>query len=248
METLIGFSVGLTIGATGIGGGTLMLPALVLALGFPVRAGVATALVFSSIVKLLTSGVYLWRREADLRILGYLLAGGAPGAILGAMLLQGLRSNRSDGWVLAIVGLTVVFSATVSFVRLRAAKPVAAAWRSLLLCAFPIGFGTAFSSAGAGSMGAIALFNLTKLSPARVVGTNLIFGLIVSVLAGGIHAAAGSCVWPAVIKMAPAGVLGAITGAHVSWGMKEKTLRSLVLACVAFAGVLIFKKGVSAIF
>jgi uncharacterized membrane protein YfcA len=83
MEVVIGLLIGFAIGATGVGGGTLMVPALIFLLGFQARTAVATALLFSTCVKILGSGVYFWHRKVDIRTLAYLLYGGLPGAIIG---------------------------------------------------------------------------------------------------------------------------------------------------------------------
>jgi uncharacterized membrane protein YfcA len=67
MEVIIGLLIGFAIGASGVGEGTLMVPALVFLLGFQVRTAVATALLFSTCVKILGSGMYYWHRKIDIR-------------------------------------------------------------------------------------------------------------------------------------------------------------------------------------
>src|ERR1700719_915001 len=104
MEILIGLVVGFVIGSTGVGGGSLTAPLLIMVRGFQPRIGVATALVFSALVKVCVSGVYVWRRQVDLRALAYLLGGGMPGAAVGALLVQQVRENSLEGWVLAAIG------------------------------------------------------------------------------------------------------------------------------------------------
>lgn len=247
MEILIGLVIGFAIGVTGVGGGTLTAPALILLLGFSARAGIATALVFSATVKIWASGIYLWRREVDFRVLGYMIAGGLPGAILGASAIQRLRGGRSDGWILAIVGAIVAISAASSLFRIG--KPNRARSRPALLpvFTFPIGLETGFSSAGAGALGSVVLFNLTALSPTTVVGTDLWFGMIISGLGGSIHALAGSCDWAALARLVPAGVVGTILGAFVSRALPAKILRSVALACATGVGILLLCKGIKEI-
>lgn len=192
MEVAIGLVIGFAIGASGVGGGTLMVPALVFLLGFQARTAVATALLFSTCVKILGSGVYYWHRKIDIRTLVYLLYGGLPGTIIGAILLKRAHTRGSEAWILFTVGLIVIVSAGLSLLYDVTAK---SRWRSraylLPPFSFILGIETGFSSAGAGALGTVMLFNLTELSPALVVGTNLLFGLIISATAGGIHA--GSC-------------------------------------------------------
>ncbi len=111
MEFIIGILVGFIIGATGVGGGTLMAPSLVFILGFPSRIAVATALLFSSFVKVIASGVYLWKRQVDARILAYLLCGGIPGAIIGATILKELNNKKFEAWIFVVIGIIIITSA-----------------------------------------------------------------------------------------------------------------------------------------
>lgn len=246
MEFVIGILVGFIIGATGVGGGTLMAPSLVFILGFPSRIAVATALVFSSFVKVIASSVYLWKRQVDARILAYLLCGGIPGAVIGATILEGLNNKKFESWIFVVLGIIIVTSAFLSLFQFRlsdgSTKP-----RIYLLpfLSFLIGSETGFSSAGAGALGTTMLFNFTTLTPSLVVGTDLVFGLIISVLAGGIHS--GSCDYAALCKLVPAGIVGTILGARASLGLPVKTLRKAVLVCVTLVGVLLLRKGFSGI-
>ena len=209
MEVVIGLVIGFAIGASGIGGGTLMVPALVFLLGFQARTAVATALLFSTCVKILGSGVYCWHRQVDIRTLVYLLYGGLPGAIIGAVLLKRAHTQGSEAWILFTVVLIVIVSAGLSLLYGVTAN---SRWRSraylLPPFSFILGIETGFSSAGAGALGTVMLFNLTALSPALVVGTNLLFGLIISATAGGIHAA--SCDFNALAWLVPGGLVGVV--------------------------------------
>jgi Sulfite exporter TauE/SafE len=116
----------------------------------------------------------------------YLLCGGVPGAIVGAIILEKMKSEKSEAWILLTLGIIIVVSASISLVQFTTPNQRT---RTHLLPpgAFLIGAETGFSSAGAGALGTVMLFNFTSLAPAVVVGTDLVFGLIVSTVAGGIH-------------------------------------------------------------
>jgi uncharacterized protein len=166
MEFVIGILVGFMVGATGVGGGTLTAPLLVFALGFPARTAVATALLFSSFVKVTASSFYLWQRKVNAQVLTYLLCGGIPGAILGSLILERLNNKNSEAWMLLVIGIIIVISASSSLFGFNSsggdAKP-----RIYLLpfLSFFIGSETGFSSAGSGALGTIVLFNFTTLTP-----------------------------------------------------------------------------------
>jgi uncharacterized protein len=246
MEFVIGILVGFMVGATGVGGGTLTAPLLVFALGFPARTAVATALLFSSFVKVTASSFYLWQRKVNAQVLTYLLCGGIPGAILGSLMLERLNNKNSEAWMLLVIGIIIVISASSSLFGFNSsggdAKP-----RIYLLpfLSFFIGSETGFSSAGSGALGTIVLFNFTTLTPSLVVGTDLVFGLIISVLAGGIHSR--SCDYAALCKLVPAGIVGTIVGARASLRLPVKTLRKAVLLCIILVGALLLRKGFAGI-
>ena len=80
MTYLLGFVIAIAIGLTGVGAGTLTTPLLILAVGLPARVAVGTSLIFGAVVKIITSPVYMARRQVDWRTLGIMLAGGVPGS------------------------------------------------------------------------------------------------------------------------------------------------------------------------
>ena len=75
MIYLLGFLISIFIGMTGVGAGTLTTPLLILLFGVPARVAVGTALIFGAVVKIITSPVYMARRQVDWRTLAFMLAG-----------------------------------------------------------------------------------------------------------------------------------------------------------------------------
>jgi uncharacterized protein len=240
MEILIGLVIGFAIGTTGVGGGTLTAPALILILGFTPRASVTTALIFSAMAKISASAIYAWKRQVNYGVLIYLLLGGVPGAIAGSLIIEHFRSGKSEAWVLLVVGAIITSSAVASLMfRPQARKNAGNRFHFLLPPAFAIGVETGFSSAGAGALGSVLLLNFTSLAPAVVVGTDLCFGLITSASGGIVHAFAGSSNWPVLARLIPAGMVGTLAGAMVSHRLPSKALRVGILICAAFVGILL---------
>jgi uncharacterized membrane protein YfcA len=99
-----------------------------------------------------------------------------------------------------------------------------------------IGVEVGFSSAGAGAMGAVALLNLTRLTPPQVVGTDMVFGLVVSVLGGGLHLFAGNYDAAMTVKLVVGGVAGAIFGATMSSVLPHRPLRLAISVWLAMLG------------
>ena len=244
MLTVVGLLIGLAIGVTGVGGGVLTAPLLILAFHMPPAASVGTALLFSTCVKILSAGMFTARRQVHLRTLLLLLAGGVPGAIAGPLLLRRFTAGRTGPWLLVVVGATVCATAGYSLLRMRA-SPAPRRQRAALLplFSFPIGLEVGFSSAGAGALGTVLLFNRTNLEPAKVVGTDLLFGLVVSACAGGMHLAAGNWDAVALAKLLSGGVLGAVGGAQLAGRFPARPMRAIILSWAALLGALLAWQG-----
>jgi uncharacterized membrane protein YfcA len=248
MEIAIGVLIGLAIGATGVGGGTLTAPALILLMGYTPRGAVATALVFSAAIKVFASGTYLFRGNVDFRIFGYLICGGAPGALLGAFALERLRVARANQWILCAIGIVVMISAVGNIVNFRRNQRASISTPYLLpLFCFPIGLEAGFSSSGSGALGTTLLFRVTTLSPAVIVGTDLVFGLTVSAIAGGVHAYSGACDWRGLARLIPAGILGSLIGVHICTILSAKTLRQVIMIFAAGIGFSLLVRGLEGI-
>ncbi len=240
MEFLIGFGIAIMIGLTGVGGGVITAPVLTLFLGVPPAQAIGTALVFSAVVKAIVAPAYLIRRQVDFRVLGFLLAGGLPGVIFGSLLLQRMNVNQRRGPLLAVLGATVVIMALMNLYR--AAKrervtPVRDRTRWLPWIALPIGAEVGFSSAGAGALGSLALMALTPIPAAAVVGTDVLFGLGLSLAGGGISLGAGNVSGPIALKLSLGGIAGAFVGANLLSLIPNRPLRVVLSLWLVSLGV-----------
>ena len=102
--------------------------------------------------------------------------------------------------------------------------------------ALPIGIEVGFSSAGAGALGALCLMNMTTMVPAAVVGTDLSFGLVLSTVGGGIHAAMGDLNMPVLIKLLIGGAVGALAGGMLASRLPSKKLRFVLCVALVILG------------
>lgn len=244
MLTLAGLLIGLAIGLTGVGGGVLTAPLLVVIFRMPPGPSVGTALLFSSCVKILSASVFTVRRQVHWRTLLLLLAGGLPGAIAGPLLLKRLASGGAQPWLIVLVGATVCLTAGYSLMRSwrnASAHGKSSGW--LPLFSFPIGLEVGFSSAGAGALGTVLLFSRTNLKPAMVVGTDLLFGLAVSTCAGGMHMAAGNWDAGVLVKLLLGGIPGAVAGTQFAGRVPARPLRAVILSWAILLGILLVWQG-----
>src|SRR5260370_20134706 len=180
MEIVLGFVIAVAIGITGVGAGIIPAPVLILVFhGTPAYA-VGTALAFGVGVKLLVVPMQLFRKQVDFRVLGYMLAGGLPGVVVGSAILSKLNVPSRQGILYAALGSTIVLMAALNLYRLWVRpthKPIQDRSRWLPLITLPIGAEVGFSSAGAAPMASLVLLAITPLTAAQVVGTDLFFAL-----------------------------------------------------------------------
>ncbi|HEY3628431.1 MAG TPA: sulfite exporter TauE/SafE family protein [Terracidiphilus sp.] len=229
MPYLIGLIIALFITLTGVGAGTITVPILVLFLGVPAPVAVSIGLMFAAVVKLILVPAQVARGNVAWRTLGYMLLGGVPGVLIGSLYLKHLVTAGSANVVNAILGIILVTTATwqilFSFrpVREHSERKDRSRWLTWLM--FPVGAEVGFSSAGAGALGSAALLSLTPLAPAQVVGTDIAFGFIVSLIGSGAHWFSPLSDVALLEQLIAGGVLGAIGGTLLSTRIPRRPLR-----------------------
>jgi uncharacterized membrane protein YfcA len=230
MELLLGFVIAVLIALTGVGAGTMTAPLLILFLHVPVSVAVGTALAYSAAVKLLVVPVQMWRGQVVWRTLGIMLLAGIPGVILGAILFHDAVSLKSNKvWFYLALGAMIAFSSAWHIYRHfrpaqvdenREPRP---GW--LVTAMLPVGAEVGFSSSGAGALGTIALLSLTRLKTTQVVGTDLAFGLCLSVVGGGLHLVHGGFDPGLLVRLIAGGMVGAIAGSTLAPRLPTRAMR-----------------------
>src|SRR5215831_13772877 len=235
---LLGFAIALAVGLTGIGGGSFTVPALLLIGGLPAAAAVGTTFVFAGVLRLIAAPFYLASRQVHSRYFRLLVQGAVPGLVLGMLALRVLASQEANQAIVIIIGLLLTLSSSVSFVP-RAQVPEFARKNSAWLpwLAFPIGVESGFSSAGAGALGTVLLLNYSEMSPAQVVGTDVVFGLVLAAIGTAIHWTLGSISAPVLIQLLLGGIPGVILGCGLSRKIPAQKLKTVVAAIAICAGL-----------
>lgn len=227
LEFALGFGIALALGLTGVGAGVVTAPALLFVLHTPTKVAVGTALIFGAAIKLIAAPNYLWRRQVDFKVLAWMLAGGVPGVLIGSALLDRVSRAR-PGFLYGLLGAMIALSAAFNLWRMlgkQRAEPSKDRRRWLPLLAFPIGGEFGFSSAGAGALGSIALMGMTALPSAQVVGTDVFFGLALSLVGGGWQYSTGNYDPALLGKMIAGGLFGALAGTYLSAFLPSRPLR-----------------------
>jgi uncharacterized protein len=171
-----------------------------------------------------------------------------PGAILGSFALTNLHSKGLDGVMLVLLGLTIVFSASLNFLRKQAGAATGEDKTGRLpFVSFPIGMEVGFSSAGAGALGSLAMMHWTPLVGAQIVGTDVLFGLALSTAAGTMHLAHGGVDTAVLKELLVGGVPGALLGAWLATYLPAMALRKALAVWLMYLGANLCWRGVGAL-
>lgn len=252
---LIGLAIGVIVGLTGVGGGSLMTPILVGGLGVPPAIAVGTDLLFAAITKSF-GAIAHWRvgnvarRLLVLLILASLTGAGGAFALVHALQPDISALNRVIRGALgfALFGTAIALLIRPWLLRLRGTqtqgngdaaqdidghKPV---WPTVLL-GLAIGSVVTLSSVGAGAIGVTALLLLHPALPiSRIVGTDIAYAVPLTAAAGLAHASVGHLDVTLLFALLIGSVPGILLGARLSKRVPEVATRSLLVGALGFAG------------
>jgi uncharacterized membrane protein YfcA len=235
-----GFAVGLLVGLTGVGGGSLMTPLLVLLFGFQPRTAVGTDLLYAALTKGVGTAVHGAQRSVDWRIVGRLAAGSLPASIVTIGLLSYFGPASNDlinpvlGGALVLTSLTVF--ARRPLMRLRGRFHGNALYLTILVGAV-IGGLVTVSSVGAGAIGMTALLLLyPETPPAKLVGSDIAHAVPLTFLAGMGHWMTGSVDQALLVTLLIGSIPGIIIGSSVAAKLPAGLLRTIVAIILLLVG------------
>ena len=238
MNFLIGFLIAAAVGLTGIGGGSFTVPALVLLAGLTAGEAVGTAFLFAGVLRLIAAPFYLLGNQIHSRYLLLLLLGAIPGLLVGTWALRILNRDAANPVVILLLGVVLAASSSVTFIK-RVQNPAFAGknHRWLPWLALPIGVESGFSSAGAGALGTVLLLNYSEMTASQVVGTDLLFGLVLALIGSAFHWSFGSISMPILFQLLLGGVPGVVFGCLLARRVPANKLKIAVAMVAIFAGL-----------
>jgi uncharacterized membrane protein YfcA len=241
MDFVIGFLIAVVIALTGVGAGVITAPLLILFLHVPVEIAVSTALAYSAIVKLIVVPAQVVRRQIDYRVLGFMLAGGLPGVVIGSVAFKHVAAHGPRSVLYFALGAIILFTSGWHIFRhfrpAGIARPSKDRSRLIGAIMLPIGAEVGFSSSGAGALGTVALLGMTDLSASRVVGTDLAFGLAIALVGTGVHMIGGHYAEPLLMKLAIGGIAGGIVGTYAAPKIPNRNLRLALSLWLTVIGI-----------
>lgn len=242
-----GFLVGFLVGLTGVGGGSLMTPLLVLAFGVHPQTAVGTDLLFAAATKSVGTLVHNSKRSVRWRIVGALAAGSIPATAVAVLALDrlgpasagtGKLISLSLGLALFATGASILFKPRLMKWAARS-RPRSALQRTSLtiLVGAVLGVLVTFSSVGAGAIGVTALiFLYPELTAAEIVGSDVAHAVPLTLAAGLGHLYLGSINWLMLGSLLVGSVPGIVLGSLSATRVPELYLRPILAAVLAIVG------------
>jgi len=251
MYTLSGFLVGLIVGVTGVGGGSLMTPLLVLLFGVSPATAVGTDLLYASLTKTLGGWVHGRRDTVDWRVVGLLCLGSLPAAVVTIALLKYLALDEKSlrGLVTGVLSVALLLTAIALLLKSRIRRfaqrrdgtvnelhhrhlPAATIATGII-----VGTLVTISSVGAGVLGTVALlFLYPRMQAAKVVGTDIVHAVPLTAVAGMGHLALGTVDIVLLGSLLLGSLPGIYIGSHLSARVPEKVLRPVLATMLLIIG------------
>lgn len=251
-----GFAVGLLVGITGVGGGSLMTPLLVFLFGFKPAIAVGTDLLYAAITK--TGGVLVHHnshKSVDWRVVSWMSLGSLPSAVATIFLIKHLIKIEKDvtGLITFTLGVALILTAIGLLIRCYVTRKAireiehglissgrfnklqipATVFTGIILGAL-----VTISSVGAGVLGTLALlFLYPKMSTLKVVGTDLAHAIPLTAVAGFGHWTLGHVNFELLGTLLIGSLPGIWIGSHLSVKIPEKVLRPLLATLLLIIGL-----------
>jgi uncharacterized membrane protein YfcA len=251
MHSVTGLGVGLMVGLTGVGGGALMTPILVLLFGVAPASAIGTDLWFAALTKIAGGALHHSRGTVDWEVMRRLALGSLPTSVItlvwlhtsGASQFQSALLLQALGGVLLLTAVAMVLKrrthALGRALRNTAPEAFKAAQPAMTVVAGAIlGFLVTLTSIGAGALGAVMLVYLypIRMTPARLVGTDIVHAIPLTILAGTGHALLGNVNLPMLGMLLLGSVPGVLIGAHFSTRAPEGLIRPAIAIVLLAVG------------
>jgi uncharacterized membrane protein YfcA len=252
-----GLGVGILVGMTGIGGGSLMTPMLILVFGVTPTTAIGTDLAYAAVTKTVGGYKHWKQRTVDLELSMWMGFGSVPAAVFGVYvltLLEDWLGSDFDDAVISILAAALLLTGAATLVRAllkrmqeRERDTIEMERRhkvAAVALGVSVGFVLGVTSAGSGALIAVGLILLFRLSPQRVVGTDVFHAAILLWAAGLSHVVAGNVDFGLAGNILLGSVPGVWLGSHWSVRVDPAVLRVTLAIVLIGAGLaLLIKAG-----
>ena len=254
---LFGLGIGILVGMTGMGGGSLMTPLLILIFGIQPTTAIGTDIFYSAITKTVGGWRHFRMKTVNMELVRWLATGSVPAAVAGVALVSFVQDrvgeDRLNELVYAVLGGTLLMVGIITLAR-------ALILRSLIeerdrfeverrhkLAAIAIGATTGFvigiTSAGSGTVIAILLIAVYRLAPKKVVGTDVFHAAVLLWAAGIAHWIGGNVDFGLAGEILLGSIPGVIVGAALSDRAPTGFIRTALGVVLVGSGIVTIQKG-----
>lgn len=247
LHGIAGLFVGFLVGLTGVGGGSLMTPILVLLFGVAPATAVGTDLLFASSTKIVGSAVHGWRSTVDWKIVRRLASGSVPASLTTLIGISyfGKLGKETSHVILLVLGVMLVITSVATLFQKQLAvfakrqermDEDESLWPTIAL-GVALGSAVTISSVGAGSIGVTALLMLyPALRVSRIVGSDIAHAVPLTFIAGFGHWMIGGVDPLLLMNLLVGSIPGVIAGSLLSSRSPDHILRPALAAVLLVSG------------
>ena len=254
---VFGLGIGVLVGMTGMGGGSLMTPLLILIFGIQPTTAIGTDIFYSAVTKTVGGWRHLRLKTVNMELVKWLSFGSVPAAVLGVAIVSELQNRigeeRLDSLVYAVLGGTLLMVGVITLTRALILRNLVDerdrfdVERRHKVAAIAIGAATGFvigvTSAGSGTVIAILLIAVYRLAPKRVVGTDVFHAAILLWAAGLAHWVGGNVDFGLAANILIGSIPGVIIGAALSGRAPQGFIRTALGLVLVGSGIVTIQKG-----
>jgi uncharacterized membrane protein YfcA len=248
---VFGLGVGILVGATGMGGGSIMTPLLIVVVGVKPVLAIGTDLAYGAVTKTLGAWRHYRQGTVDLGISTWLGVGSIPGALGGVWALSVLESAVGadfDTMLLSLVAGALLLTGTAVLARAlfahdpeaRERDTIALARRhrtAAIVIGLCVGFVLGITSAGSGALIGLALIMVFRLTPRRVVGTDVFHAAVLLWVAALAHVASGNVDFALAGTILIGSLPGVWIGSRLAVRVPQSVLRTALGVVLLAAGM-----------
>lgn len=254
---IFGLGIGVLVGMTGMGGGSLMTPMLILIFGIQPTTAIGTDIFYSAVTKTVGGWRHLRMETVNMELVKWLALGSVPAAVLGVAVISVLEdrigADRLDSLVYAVLGGTLLMVGIITLARALILRNLVDerdrfdVERRHKVAAVLIGATTGLvigvTSAGSGTVIAILLIAVYRLAPKKVVGTDIFHAAVLLWAAGLAHWVGGNVDFTLAANILIGSVPGVVIGAALSDRAPQGFLRTALGVVLVGSGIVTIQKG-----
>lgn len=254
---LFGLLVGFLVGLTGVGGGALMTPFLIVTLGVPAPTAIGTDMVYATVTKTAGSWQHFRQRSVNLEVAIFLGLGSIPASLVGVQTLEWIQANyeaaRVNSIMITIIAVTlVVVGSSLIFRTFMPARWIrereGTSWdgktnMSARRRVFTILFGAmggylvGLTSIGSGSIMAAILLLAYPMAPAVIVGTDIVHATVLALVTGISHIIHGNVDFSLLGMLLVGSVPGVLIGSRLAPRLPGRPLKVILAVMLVFVGL-----------